>query len=131
MTSNTSRRSIPDLAGDAVSQLAKLIGNEFDLARAELSAKIGQAGRAAAMIGAGAIILVPALVILLMAIANALMQLGLVAPVAYAVTGGGALLIALVLILIGVSRLSPSQLKPDVTLEQIERDKTAAREMMR
>lgn len=130
MTSNTSR-SIPDLAGDAVSQLAKLIGNEFDLARAELSAKIGQAGRAAAMIGAGAIILVPALVILLMAIANALMQLGLVAPVAYAVTGGGALLIALVLILIGVSRLSPSQLKPDVTLEQIERDKTAAREMMR
>jgi hypothetical protein len=130
MTSNTSR-SIPDLAGDAVSQLAKLIGNEFDLARAELSAKIGQAGRAAAMIGAGAIILVPALVILLMAIANALMQLGLVAPVAYAVTGGGALLIALVLILIGVSRLSPSQLKPGVTLEQIERDKTAAREMMR
>ena len=48
-----SSRSIPELFGDAVGQLAKLVGNEFDLARAELSEKANQAGRAAAMIGAG------------------------------------------------------------------------------
>ena len=59
-----SNRSIPELFSDAVGQLAKLIGNEFDLARAELSEKASAAARAAAMIGAGAIILIPALVLL-------------------------------------------------------------------
>ena len=49
-------RSIPELFGDAMAQLAKLIGNEFALARAEMSEKAGQVGRAAAMIGAGAVV---------------------------------------------------------------------------
>jgi len=124
-------RSIPELAGDSIQQLAKLIGNEFDLARAELSEKGRQAARAAAMIGAGAIILIPALVVLLFAVAAALMHAGLSDPVAYAVTGGGAALIAVVLILVGLSRLSGDALKPKVTLEQVERDKLVAREVTR
>ena len=62
-----SSRSIPELFSDAVGQLAKLVGNEFDLARAELSEKAGQAGKAAGMIGAGAVILIPALVLVLFA----------------------------------------------------------------
>ena len=48
------RRSIPELLSDAMSQLAKLIGNEFELARTELSEKAGLVGRGIAMIGAGA-----------------------------------------------------------------------------
>ncbi len=58
-------RSIPELFSDAVGQLAKLIGNEFELARAEMSEKASTASRAAAMIGAGAVILIPALVLVL------------------------------------------------------------------
>ena len=58
MTSETDR-SIPELFGDAMSQLAKLVGNEFALAREELSEKAAQAGRAAALIGAGAILMIP------------------------------------------------------------------------
>jgi putative superfamily III holin-X len=124
-------RSIPELAGDSIQQLAKLIGNEFDLARAELSEKGRQAGRAAAMIGVGAIILIPALVVLLFAIAAALMHAGFSDPIAYAITGGVAALIAVVLILVGLSRLSADALKPKVTLEQVERDKLVAREVAR
>jgi len=127
----SSRRSIPDLAGDAFSQLAKLIGNEFELARAELSAKAGQAGRGVGMIGAGSIILIPALVVLLFAIASAIRQAGLSEPVAYAVTGGGAAILAIILILVGANRLSPTKLKPKVTLEQVQRDKLAVKEMTR
>ena len=56
-------RSIPDLFSDAVGQLAKLIGNEFELARAELSEKARMVGNAAALIGAGAVIMIPALVL--------------------------------------------------------------------
>jgi hypothetical protein len=80
-------RSIPELFSDAVGQLAKLVGNEFELARAELSEKASQVGRAAAMIGAGAIVLMPALVLLLFAISAALIRGGFSGPVAYLLTG--------------------------------------------
>jgi hypothetical protein len=124
-------RSLPELFSDAVGQLAKLIGNEFELARAELSEKASQAGRAAAMIGAGAVILMPALVLLLLAISAALIRGGLSEPVAYLLTGASAALISAVLIAVGMSRLSGDALKPSVTLDQVQRDKVAAKEMVR
>jgi Putative Actinobacterial Holin-X, holin superfamily III len=124
-------RSIPELFSDAVGQLAKLVGNEFELARVELSEKASQVGRAAAMIGAGAVILMPALVLLLFAVSAALIRGGLSDPVAYLLTGAGAALISAVLIAMGLSRLSGDALKPSVTLDQVQRDKVAAKEMVR
>jgi len=124
-------RSIPELFSDAVAQLAKLIGNEFELARSELSEKANQAGRAAAMIGAGAVILMPALVLLLFAASAALIRSGLSEPVAYLLTGAGAALVSAVLMATGLSRLSGDALKPSITLDQVQRDKVAAKEMVR
>ncbi len=124
-------RSIPELFSDAVGQLAKLIGNEFELARTELSEKANQVGRATAMIGAGAVILMPALVLLLFAVSAALIRGGLSEPVAYLLTGTGAALVSAALIAIGLSRLSGDALKPSMTLEQVQRDKLAAKEMAR
>jgi hypothetical protein len=126
-----SSRSIPELFSDAVGQLGKLVGNEFDLARAELSEKASQAGRAATLIGAGAVILIPSLVLLLFAISAGLIRSGLSEPVAYFLTGAGAALVSGVLIATGISRLSGDTLKPSVTLDQIQRDKNAAKEMVR
>jgi hypothetical protein len=125
------RRPIPELLSDAVSQLAKLIGNEFELARAELSDKASQVGRAIAMIGAGAVILMPGLVLLLFAVSAALIRAGLSEPLAYLLTGAAAALVSAALIGIGLSRLSGDALKPSVTLDQVECDKIAAREMVR
>jgi len=130
MTSR-SDRSIPELFSDAVGQLAKLIGNEFALARAEISEKAVQAGRAAAMMGAGAVIMIPALVMLLTAAASALMHAGLSDPVAYLITGASAAIISVLLIMVGINRLSGDALKPTATMDEIERDKAAAREMVR
>jgi len=124
-------RSIPDLVSDAFAQLAKLVGNEFDLARAELADKANQVGRAAALIGAGAIILMPALVLLLFAVAAALIRAGLSDPVAYLITGVGAAVVSAALIVTGLKRLSGDALKPSVTLEQVQRDKMAVKEMVR
>jgi hypothetical protein len=126
-----SNRSIPELFSDAVGQLAKLIGNEFDLARAELSEKASLAVRAAAMIGAGAVILIPALVLLLFVISAALVRSGLPEPVSYLLTGAGAAVVSGILISLGMSRLSADALKPSITLDQVERDKVAAREIVR
>jgi hypothetical protein len=124
-------RSIPDLFGDALGQLAKLVGNEFDLARAEISEKASQAGRAAALIGAGAVIFIPALVLILFAIAAALIRSGVSDSVAYLITGAGAAAVAAALVGFGLSRLSGDALKPAVTLDQIQRDKRAAKEVVR
>ena len=129
--SSQNSRSIPELFSDAVGQLAKLVGNEFELARAELSEKASQVGRAAAMIGAGAIILIPALVLLLFAISATLIRGGFSDPIAYLLTGVGAALVSAALIGIGLSRLSGDALKPSVTLDQVQRDKVAAKEMVR
>jgi putative superfamily III holin-X len=124
-------RSIPELVSDAVGQLAKLVGNEFELARAELSEKAAQAGRAAGLIGAGAVFLIPAMVLLLMAVAALLISSGLSAATAYFLTGAGAAVVSGGLIATGLSRLSGDALKPSMTLEQVERDKIAAKEMVR
>jgi hypothetical protein len=131
LMNSQSSRSIPELFGDAVGQLAKLVGNEFELARAELSEKATQAGRAAAMIGAGAVVLIPALVLLLFALSSALIRGGLSQPVAYLLTGAGAALVSVALIVTGLRRLSGDALKPSVMLDQVQRDKVAAKEMVR
>jgi hypothetical protein len=130
MTSQTDR-SLPELFGDAMAQLAKLVGNEFALARAELSEKASQAGRAAALIGAGMVLMIPAIVVLLFAAAAALIRGGLSDPLAYLCAGGGAAIVAGALIATGLGRLSGDALKPSLTLEQVERDKVAAKEMVR
>lgn len=124
-------RSIPELFSDAVGQLAKLVGNEFALARAELSEKANLAGRAAGLIGAGAVFLIPALVLLLLAVSAMLISGGFSASVAYLMTGVGAALVSGALIATGLSRLSGDALKPSLTLDQVERDKIAAKEMVR
>lgn len=124
-------RSIAELFSDAFAQLAKLIGNEFDLAKAELSDKAGQMGRGVAMIGAGAIVMIPALVVLLLAAASGLMHAGLSEPIAYLLAGAAALAVAGALISVGVNRLSADTLKPSMTIEQLQRDKAAAKEMVR
>jgi hypothetical protein len=130
MTSQT-ERSIPELFGDAISQLAKLVGNEFALARAEMSEKAAQAGRAAAMIGAGAVLMIPALVLLLFAAASALIKSGFSDPVAYFCAGGGAAILAGILIAVGLNRLSGDAMKPSITLQQVDKDKRAAKELVR
>lgn len=124
-------RSIPDLVSDAFAQLGKLVANEFDLAKAEISEKVALMGRAAALIGAGAILLIPALVVLLFACAAALIKSGFSDPVAYLLTGGGAAIVSAGLVALGLSRLSGGALTPTVTIQQVQRDKQAAQEMVR
>jgi predicted permease len=83
------------------------------------------------MIGAGAIVLFPALVLLLFGVSAVLIRSGLSDPVAYSLTGAGAALVSVGLIATGLSRLSGDNLKPSVTLDQVQRDKVAAKEMVR
>jgi hypothetical protein len=124
-------RPIPTLLSDVFAQLAKLISNEFDLAKAELSDKASQVGKAAAMIGVGAVLMMPALVMLLFAVAAGLMHAGLSDPVAYLLTGVATAAIAGSLVVIGLKKLSGDAMKPKIMIEQLQRDKTVVQEMVR
>ena len=124
-------RSIAQLVGDSISELTKLVQNEIDLARAEFIQKVSMGTAAAKFVVAGAIFLTPGIVLVLLAVASELTALGLSQPLAYLCTGLGALIIAAVLMWAGMSRLSPSALKPSATLDQIRQDKAMATELMR
>jgi hypothetical protein len=83
------------------------------------------------MIAAGAVIMIPALVVLLFAAGSALIRSGFSDPVAYLLAGGGAAIVAAGLIAVGLRRLSGGGITPVVTLGQVQRDKLAAKEMVR
>jgi uncharacterized membrane protein YqjE len=124
-------RTIPTLLGDAVEQLGKLVQNEAQLARAELSEKISTALRGVLLMAAAAILIGPVLVMLLAALALALHAAGLspfLAALVSALVGAG---IAAVLLLIGRSHLRPANLTPTVTLHELEADIGAAKELVR
>ena len=131
MTSPVERTSLTDLFGAALAQLAKLLQNEFDLARAELSEKVGEIGDAFKYILAGAVIVIPALVMILFAIALGLTSLGMPEGLADLIVGVVSAALAFLMIGFGARRLSVGGLKPTVTLDQISRDKVAAEEAFR
>ena len=123
-------RSVAQLFGDSFAELAKLVQNEIDLARAEFGQKVSLTTAAAKFVAAGAVLLIPGAVLVLLAVASELTALGLSQPLAYLCSGLGALVIAVVLMWAGMSRLSPSALKPSMTLDQMRQDKVMATELM-
>ena len=75
--------------------------------------------------------MLPALVMLLFAVAAGLMRAGLSDPVAYLLTGIATAAIAGALVAVGLKKLSGDAMKPKIMIEQLQRDKAAAQEMVR
>ena len=123
--------TIPQLFGDAVEQLGKLVQNEAQLARAEISQKITQAGIGAAYVIGAAVLCIPVLVVLLIALALWLTHLGLSPVVAHLAAAAVGAAISGVLAMVGMSYLKPENLKPKVTIRQVERDVATAKELAR
>jgi hypothetical protein len=124
-------REIPRLVGDSVEQLGKLVRNEAQLAQAELSQKVAQAGVGAAYIAGAAMLAVPVLVLLLIALALWLTQMDINAALAHLIAAGVGVVASVVLAMIGKSYFTPENLTPRVTLRQVEKDVAAAKEMTR
>jgi hypothetical protein len=124
-------QSLPELVSAALQQGSDLLRNEVALARAEVTEKIAQVGRGGTMIMAGAIIMTPALTLILFAIALGLMEAGMSPGSACMITGMGAAIVAGLVIWLGMGRFSAEQLKPRATMDQVRRDGKAVREMVR
>ncbi len=129
MSLSSDFRSIPELFGDAIEQLGKLVQNEVQLARAEISQKAAQAAMGVAYVGAAAILCIPVLVLLLMALALWLIQMGFSPVSAHLLAAAAGALVSVLLGIVGLNRLKPENLTPNVTLRQVKRDVAAAKEM--
>ena len=124
-------RSIADLLRDVIAQLTTLLRKETELARVELSENISRAALGLGLIVGGAVLLIPALVILLEAAVAALEKNGMRPAEAAGIIGGIVLVLGFILIGIGISRLRVKNLMPNKTIQQLQQDATAAKQQMR
>ena len=128
MESNPTR-SISTLFGEAIEQLGRHLGSEVQLAKAEMSEKLARAEQGAVYLAIAAVLMIPALVLLLLTLALWLTQMG-VSPVlshlSAAALGG---LISVILALTGLNRLKAKNLRPTRTIHQIDQDMAVARNL--
>jgi hypothetical protein len=131
MTTKTDLRAISHLLGDALSQFAKLFQNEVDLAKAEFGEKVQQIGGAVGLIAASAVLVIPAIVMVLFALSAALIAGGWSQPVSYLMSAIVAAVLAGILLAVGMNRLDARHLAPRETLRQLEKDKDTVKGMVR
>src|ERR1044072_6265633 len=127
----TDARSISRLLGDAFEQFSELVQTEIRLARAELADKAARAGTGLGMVFGGMLLMVPALVLFLVALAIFFIQQGISPVAAHLLSGVIAFAASAGLVFAGLSRLKPSSLTPDTTIKQVRQDIDAAKEMAR
>lgn len=120
---------IAGLLGNALEQLGKLVQNEMQLAKAEMSQKVSLAGKGVAYLIGAAILLIPVLVLLLMTLALWLQSFGFSEVTSFLIATAAGAVVSLVLGLTGKKYLTAEQLTPKVTLQQIHRDMQAAKEI--
>jgi hypothetical protein len=130
-SSKNDLRNLSSLVGDALSQVAKLLQNEIDLAKAELGEKVKKVGNALVFLVGGALLVMPGLVMALFALSAALIAAGWSSSVSYLLSAILAFVAAGVLFAVGVHRLDARNLKPQETMRQLEKDKDTVKGMVR
>jgi len=119
-------KGVVDLAGDMLKEVATLIQTELQLLRAEISEKLTFTAMSAALIGAGALLLMATIVLLLEAAVAGLVAYGLSWPVAILIIAALTLLGGAGLVWVGFNRLTTARLTPSKTLDQLQKDSTIA-----
>jgi hypothetical protein len=119
-------KGVVDLAGDALKEIGVLIQTELQLLCAEISEKLTFTAWSAALIGAGALLLMATVVLLLQAAIAGLVAYGLSWPVAILIIAASTLLVGAGLIWFGINRLSLDRLAPSKTFDQLQKDSTIA-----
>jgi uncharacterized membrane protein YqjE len=123
--------NLATLVSEAFSQMAKVLETELVLAKAEIAAEIGKASTTIGLLIGGALFLMPALVLLLFALAAALIANNVSPPAAYLAAGVLGLVIAFALIAIGVARMQAMNFVPKRTVRQLGKDRQALNEVTR
>jgi len=131
MNSNGSGRTVVDIVRDLLAETTTLLRKESQLARAEISEKVDQAVRGVGLVIAGAVLLIPALVVLLGAAVFAMIDAGIDARWAALAVGGVALIVGVLLALLGVRAMRADELMPRKAIAHVRRDLSMAKNQLR
>jgi len=124
-------RSIPELCTEVVTQLTTLLRKEGQRARAEIAENASKMAVGLGLLVGGAVLLIPALVVLLQAVVAALIVSGIQPYWAAAIVGGVVLVLGLILLAIGMNRLKADTMIPSRTINQLQQDASVAKEQVR
>ena len=122
----TDDKSLGELVAQATKDLSTLVRKEVELAKTELSAEVGKAGKGAGMFGAAGAVGLYAIGFALLA---ATYGLGEVMPLGWAalIVAGFCLLVAGILALTGKRTMSSVSPKPERTIRTLKEDAKWAR----
>ncbi len=120
-------RQAPTLLVDVLRNFTSLMQTEMRLAKAEISDNISRAAVGVGLIIGAVILALTGLNVLAGALVSYLATTGLSAGTSALLVGGGVLLIAVVLVLVGKSRLSAKAMEPSHTLNNLQRDAAAVK----
>lgn len=130
--SQSTDRSVADLLGDLVDQTTTLVRKEVQLARAELSEKVGQVAGAAISLGAGMVLFIGALIALVQAAIAALVEYaGLSATISALIVAAVIGLVGFLVLRGGLATLKSFSITPDRTAAQLSRDAEVVKEQVR
>jgi hypothetical protein len=122
------RRSTPGLMADLLSQVTGLFSSEIRLVRAELSEKVSQGVAGLGLAIGGAVFLIGALNVVLVAAVAALVEAGIAAPFASLIVAAVAGIVGWLLVSKGLGNLKASRLAPSRTTGQLKRDANLVKE---
>ena len=131
MAAHDSTRPLASLFTDLISEVTQLFQAEIRLVRAEMNEKVSRVANSGALIGAGAVVILPAVFILLLAIVRWLEVAGLPEHWGLLIVGVGVAALGAILLMKGINNLKDSALVPRRTIEQVQADFSVAREHVR
>jgi Putative Actinobacterial Holin-X, holin superfamily III len=122
MTERGDSRSLGDLVAELTNELSRLVRQEMELARRDVSSRLSQAGRGAGMVAAGGSLALGGLLVVLAAIVLALAAAGLDSWVAALIVGVGTLGIGYLIVKAGLTRVTRTSIVPAGAIESIKED---------
>ena len=131
MAAHDSTRPLASLFTDLISEVTELFQAEIRLVRAEINEKVSRVANSSALIGAGAVVMLPAVFILLLAIVRWLEVAGVPEQWGLLIVGVGVAALGAILLMKGINNLKGSALVPQRTIEQVQADFSVAREHVR
>ncbi len=120
-------QSVSGLLTEAFNQLSALLRSEVNLVQAEMTAKAKSAAVGVGFIAGAGLLVLPALVLLLIALAALLTDIGVPEPLSDLLAAIVGFAVSGILAAIGLRRLRADTLAPTRTIVQLQRDASAAK----
>lgn len=121
---------VTSLLTAVVNEITHLLQTEFRLARAEIKEKITQFSNGGMLIGIGAVLILPGLVVLFFAVARWLAIAGMPEEWALLLVAAVVLIAGIGLAIAGVNAIKASSLVPERTIDQVRADFSIAKEQV-